>query len=501
MTGGPTFGQTRPVGRSVVRVGIVLCVAFGMLAATAGYWGVVVSDELVRRPDNPALIAARQNAVRGRIVDRDGRVLASNLFTTNGTPYRTYVDDTVSQVVGYAAGRFGTAGLERTYDAELTGLRSGDPRRDLLRKFDPDPADPQELRVSLSHALQREAIALLGEDRGAVVMLEPRTGDVVVLASRPTYDASALADPATSQATLEALQADPSQPLLPRATQGLYVPGSIMKIVTASAGLGSGAILPTTSYPEQPPAERDGLVISGFTVTDGHHPSTGSRALQLAEAIEASCNIYFALTGLETGSAAFDEYARRFGFYDPIPFDLPTSRSQLTNGGGELPGGFFDDVELANAAYGQGETLATPLQMALVAATIANDGVLPRPRLATAFTSEDGSVRRLDTGTLGRVIEADDARAIRTGMTDAVEGDLGRQFTSGAQVPGIEVAGKSGTAELGGSGEPHSWFIGFAPADAPAIAIAVLVEQGGRGGARAAPLAGDMLARYFGLEP
>jgi peptidoglycan glycosyltransferase len=498
VSGGATLGSSRrPIGRTIVGVGLMLSVAFGALAATAGYWQVVQSDQLVLRPDNPALIAARQNVVRGIIYDRSGTALVKNAKDKAGTPYRVYPDRSISQVVGYASSRYGTAGLERAYDAALTGLVSGDPRQDLLRKLDPDPTHPEDLTTSLSLALQRKAVSLLGKDRGAVVMLDPRTGEVLVLASTPTYDASAISNPATSKAAFAALQADPTKPLLPRATQGLYVPGSVFKIVTATAALGSGAITPATTYPQQPAAEKTGLLVDGYRVEDGHHPATGKTALDLTAATEVSCNIYYALAGLDTGGAALVDYAGRLGFGAPLPFDLPTATSQVTNGTGSMPGGFKDDVELANASYGQGETLATPLQMALVASTIANDGVLMRPHLVTSMKSQDGHVQQVQPSQIGRVIDVADARAIRTAMIQAVEGDLGRQFTTGAQVKGITVAGKSGTAQLGGSSEPHSWFIGFAPADAPQIAIAVLVEKGGRGGERAAPLAGDMLAAYF----
>lgn len=487
----------RSVGRTIVGVGLVLSLAFGTLAATAGYWQVVVSDELVQRPDNPSLVAARQNAVRGLIRDRDGEVLAGNEMGADGLPYRTYIDDTVSPVVGYASRRYGTVGLERAWDAQLTGLASGDPRRDLLRKFDPDPSDPEDLTVGLSLSLQRQAVKLLGRDRGAVVMIDARSGEVLVLASTPTYDASAIADPATSDEAFGALREDPAKPLLPRATQGLYVPGSVFKIVTAAAGLDSGAITPATTYPEQPQAEKDGLLVSGFRVRDGHHPRTGNRALDLTEATEVSCNIYYALTGLGAGGGALAATAGRFGFGSELPFELPTSVSQVTNGGGPLPGGFADDVELANAAYGQAETLATPLQMALVATTIANDGVLMAPHIVTSLTDGAGRVQRIEPSAVRRVLDVGAARAIRAAMTRAVEGDLGKAYTSGAKVPGVLTAGKSGTAELGGTGEPHSWFIGFAPADAPQVAIAVLVEKGGRGGERAAPVAGALMAAYF----
>ena len=147
------------------------------------------------------------------------------------------------------------------------------------------------------------------------------------------------------------------------------MPGSVFKIVTAVAGFGSGAVQRGTTYEQQPSAEQDGLLVNGFRIRDGHHPSTGDRALDFVEATEVSCNIWYALTGLATGGKDLVDYAARMGFGAPLPFDLPTAVSQVTNGAATQPGGFVDDVELANAAYGQAETFVTPLQMALVAST------------------------------------------------------------------------------------------------------------------------------------
>ena len=488
-------GAHRPLGPTTIHVAILLSVAFAILAGAAGYWGVVRSPELARSPDDAAVIAAARTVPRGRILDRDRTVLARNEADANGELFRVYISATVSQVVGYASRIYGRAGLERTYDAELTGL-AGDPLTDAFAKFGADRYDPKDLTLSLSYDLQKAAIAALGKQRGAVVMLDPRTGEVLALASTPTYAASRLANPETAAETFEALRDNPAQPLLPRATLGRYVPGSVFKIVTAIAGLGSGAVNPETTYPEQPKSERNGLVIEGFRVRDGHHPETGSEALDLVGATEVSCNLWYALTGLETGGDALVDYARRMGFGAPIPFDLPTAVSQVTNANGTDPGGFVDDVELANAAYGQAETFVTPLQMALVAATVANDGELMRPRLVTAMTGKNGT-RTVGPQSMGRVLSAADARSINEAMVQAVEGPLGRRFTSGATVRGITVAGKSGTAELGGSGEPHSWFIGFAPAEAPEVAIAVLVEQAGRGGDVAAPIAGQLMSHWL----
>ena len=201
-----------------------------------------------------------------------GPVLARNKADANGELYRVYAGPAISQVVGYASRQYGEAGLERAYDAELSGL-AGDPLTDAFAKFGTDRYDPKDLTLSISYDLQKAAVSALGKHRGAVVMLDPRTGEVLALASTPTYDASTIANPQTSQAAFAALQDDPAQPLLPRATLGRYVPGSVFKIVTAIAGLGSGAITPATTYTQQPGAEKNGLLVNGYRVRDGASPA------------------------------------------------------------------------------------------------------------------------------------------------------------------------------------------------------------------------------------
>ncbi len=484
-----------PVGATLGRVGLAVSIAFAAIAAGAGYWQVVRSSDLSSAPDDAAVIAAARRVVRGEIFDRDGTRLAWSERDRNGDPYRVYASDAWSGVIGYASRAFGTAGLERAYNAELTGVVAADPVFELVKKFRADPSDPQAITTTMVAALQAQAVRQLGSDRGAVVLMDPRTGEVLALVSTPAFDASAVANPATASATMPVLQADPASPLLPRATQGRYVPGSVFKVVTAIAALGSGAVAADTTFEEQPAAEADGLLVSGFRVRDGHHPATGARPLDFLGATEVSCNIWYALAGLRTGGDRLAEWSARLGFGQTLPFDLPTARSQLTNGGGSFGGGFADAVELANAAYGQAETLVTPLQMAMVASTVANDGVLMRPHLVRAFTGRAGT-RGVDPEVLSRVLPSSIAGQVAAAMDAAVNGKLGRAYTKGARVDGLHVWGKSGTAELGGEGEPNSWFIGFAGADRPEVAIAVVVEQGGRGSERAAPIAGAMFAAW-----
>lgn len=488
-------GRRIGIGAALGRVSIVLAFAFGSLALGAGYWQVIEAPNLSRAPDDAAVIAAARSVLRGEIFDRDGTRLAWNERDANGEPYRVYASNSLSGVIGYSSRQFGAAGLEAAWNAELSGVVSADPLRDMIRKFQVDPSDPQSLRTTLVLELQEAAVAALGRNRGAVVMLNPRNGEVLALASTPTFNASAVANPVTSAQTFDKLRTDDRSPLLPRATRGLYVPGSVFKIVTSIAALGSGAVSPQTTYADQPESEDTGWLIDGFRVRDGHHPATGSKPLDFAEAVEASCNIWFAQTGVRTGGDALAEFAGRLGFGAQIPFDLPTVPSQITNGDGPLGGGFSDRVELANAAYGQSETLSTPLQMALVAATVANDGVLMRPHLVLEATGKSG-VTTINPSVIQQVVAPGVAQEISAAMRLAVAGQIGQVFTAGANLRGLAVAGKSGTAELDAGQSPHSWFIGFAPVEDPQVAIAVLVERSGGGNVKASPIAGDLLRAW-----
>ena len=496
---GPRRSTPAPrIAGSLLRLSLALAVGYAALAGGLLYWQVMQARALTTDPLNPIVLAAARDAPRGTIYDSSGKVLADNL--PGATRQREYPYVVAAPVVGYRSNIFGTAGLENAFDAQLTGLGSLNEGDDLLRKFRAQSYDPADLHTSLDIDLQQAAADLLGDQHSAVVAIEPSTGRILALVSSPTYDPNRVVDPTHGRSYVASLQASSDSPLLNRSTQGLYVPGSVFKIVTATAGLASGAITPDTTYPDQPGEISTGFLVDGFRIHDFPRRVQTDHPLNFFEATEVSDNIWFAHAGLDTGPQNLLEWAARYGFGQRIPFELPTSPSQVTNGSGAF-GGFQDRVELANAAYGQAEVLVTPLQMALVAATIANHGIEMQPKLVDYLQTADGNVTNIGSQPLSQVCDSGTAAIIGQAMVQAVEGQYGKAFAGAAAVPGITTAGKSGTAQLGGSAAPHSWFIGYAPADAPKIAIAVIVEGGGAGAQRAVPMAGALMSRYLGVNP
>ncbi len=484
------------IGSGLLRVGLVICLAYALIAVGAGWLQVVQAGPLTLDPRNPLQLAAERSTPRGRILDARGVVVADNVRAQEGVRRRRYPHPAMAPITGYKSPTFGTAGLERTYDRQLAGLDQPGPGSELLRKFRSRPYDPSDLQLSVDVRFQELAARLLGDQRGAVVAIEPSTGRILALVSTPGYDPTRLVDPVTARGYLADLTLDQDAPLLDRATQGRYVPGSVFKLVTAAAGLESGAINADTTFPEQPTQSRSGFKLDGFRIRDAARDVQLDHPLDLFEALEVSSNIWFAHAGLATGAQALTEVAQRFGFGSAVDFDLPTASSQVDGGNGPLDG-FTDRVELANASYGQAEVLATPLQMALVAAGIANDGVLMAPMLVDRLISADGTVSATDPHAMGRVLTTQDAALLRDAMVQAVEGRFADRYAGGAKVSGVHTAGKSGTAQLGPGQTPHSWFVGFAPAEQPRIAIAVVVENAGSGSERAVPLGGRLMTAWL----
>ncbi len=507
------------IATNVRRLGLYLMLSFAVVSASIAWWQVIEAPNLAVRADNPEVIAARQSLPRGSIWDSEGRLLASS-EVIDGLSLRTYHDTAFTHVIGYASLRFGSTGVERAFEDLLVGQTDPNPIRDIVSDILDKQPTPRDLSLTIDQRLQDFAAAELGGDVGAVVALDPRTGAVLALVSTPTFDATPISGvPGPAQEAMDALRNDPAEPLLGRARQGLYVPGSIMKVFTAAAALDAGVIASGTTFPDQPQQEVDGFVVDGFTIREHDLGGIQPDLWALSEALQVSSNIYFAHVGLELGAESFLDYARRFGFCDPMAIGPPgralgVAPSYVTAPVDNDCGPFGGDVELASAAFGQGLTQVTPVQMAMLAAAIAGDGVMPQPWLVRDVrTHNEGTVMSdsvLQTfGSLGgtRVVSAQSAAETRGAMVDAVNADLGALFAGqgNIQLYGIGdhlSAGKTGTAQLGGEQAPHSWFIGFAPAEdgaTPEIAVAVLVERGGSGSGRAAPIGGRVMAEYLRL--
>jgi len=510
------------IATNVRRLAIYLVIAFAITSVALSWWQVVEAPALAARGDNPQVIAARRSALRGSIFDARGELLASSRVA-DGISRRTYADTAFTHVIGYASLRFGTTGVERAWDDILTGRADPNPLNDLVNDILARQPQPRDLTLTIDRRLQDFAAAQLGSNVGAVVAIDPSTGAILAMTSTPTFDATPISgDPAAAGDAMERISEGRDNPLVVRSRQGRYTPGSIMKVLTAAAALDTGAITPQTTYPDQPRQEREGFVVEGFRVVEHDLGSIQPALWPLSEALQVSSNIFFAHVGLEVGGETYLDVARRFGFCAPLWIGteargLPVAPSFITaeSEGDCTP--FQDRAELAQASFGQGRVNVTPVQMALLAATIANDGVMPQPYVVAdvrAHATDPGGgptdriIERYGGGGGERVVESEAARDVRSAMVDAVHAQLGQLYAGGANVanfgvPGVRTAGKTGTAELGGGRDPHSWFIGFADAEdgaTPTIAVAVIVESAGSGSGRAAPIGGAVMAEWLRLE-
>jgi peptidoglycan glycosyltransferase len=509
------------IATNVRRLAVYLVLAFASVSGALVWWQVLDAQTLATRQDNPQVIATRRSLPRGSIFDVQGRLLASSVVT-DGISRRTYTDPAFTHLIGYASLRFGATGVERAWDDLLTGRSDPNPLRDLLNDILARQPDPHDLTLTIDQRLQDFAAGQLGADLGAVVAIDPQTGAILAMVSNPSYDATGFSgDPVTAQAPFDAIAAAPDNPFLDRSRQGHYTPGSIMKVLTAAGALDAGAITPQTTFPDQPAEEVDGFVVSGFTIREHDLGNVTPALWDLSPALQVSSNIYFAHVGLELGAERYLDYARRFGFCQGLRIGtdgrgLPVDPSYVS---ARVPGGcapFQDQVELASAAFGQAAVSVTPLQMALMAATIANNGAVPQPFVVRDVRSHaatpasgptDDVLEEYGGGRGNQVISSQVAAQVRQAMIDAVSGPIGRLYAGPGDVArfgisGIQTAGKTGTAERGPGLRPHSWFIGFAPAQdgaLPSIAIAVIVEGGGTGTGHAAPIGGAIMAEWLKL--
>lgn len=484
--------------RQIRRVAAVMFLLFGALFVNLNYIQVVRARALAGNPLNRRQILREYEIERGLILagSGQGEPIAQSVATSDELEYlREYPDGPLwAPVTGYSSFLFGRAQLEERFNDELLGRVPPLITRNLADLLDGRDRPGDSLVTTLQPAVQRAARDALGARKGAVVALNPKTGAVLALWSYPSYDPNTLAshDVAATQAAWERLSADPDKALLNRATQELYPPGSTFKLVTAAAALEQG-ISPLAAFPD--PVQADLPQTTADIGNFGGGTCNGGRPITLSEALARSCNTTFAQLGLRLGASALVAQAERFGMNREWDFQLRYAPSRIPK---EL-----DPPATAQSAIGQRDVQVTPLQMAMIAGAIGNGGVLMTPRIvgliqdyASRPVREFPATRlAFDDGGSPQVMSPANARTLREMMVGVVSGGTGQ----GAAIPGVRVAGKTGTAQTAQGRAPTVWFVGFAPADDPRVAVAVVIENGGgvgneaTGGRLAAPIAKAVL--------
>ena len=481
--------------KQIRQVAIVLLIAFGALFIELNYIQIFAAERIAGNPANVRALLQEYSIKRGDIVTYDGVRVAHSKATHQKLKYvRTYPQgELYGQITGFYSILYGADRIENSYNDQLLGRNDTLSMQDIQDRFLGGGQQGNDIRLTINSKLQEAARTALGSNRGAIVAIEPHTGQIKALWSNPSFDPSPLSSHSGKKARdyYNSIKGDcPTSRMCNLATSYGYPPGSTFKIVTATAALDTGRYNPSSTFPDpaQLPLPQTPQTLTNFT----HTSCNGGTSIDFFKAVTISCDTTFAILGLRMPQEIYD-YAQRYGFNQPIPFDIPTQSSSYP----KIPS---DNKPFrAYGAIGQGNARATPLQMALVAATVANGGVEPRPQLVYQVIDPKGAiVRGYQPEDLGRVMSPGTAADLTQMMESVVQSEAGTG--TAARLPGVQVAGKTGTAQTGIQGKnPHTWFICFAPATDPKIALAVLVENGGTfgseatGGAVAAPIARQML--------
>ena len=484
------------------QLGVVATLLLASLIVGTTYWQAWATGDLSDRQDNAIQRVAQFTIERGPIYAANGAALAVNRRTrVDGRTYyfRRYPHGRLAaSVVGYSTLSRTRAGLERSLNTYLTASNASlstvvDRTLDRLAGR---TVKGNSLVLTLVPAAQRAAQEELEGRCGAVVALDPRNGKLLVMATSPTYDPNLLE---TQFAAIAHIRADCSSPapLLNRATAGLFTPGSSFKILTAAAALDTGTYRPESTFFDPGYCIEYGKHVSNFADQSG--PERFGR-VTFAQALQHSINAVFCEVGKELGAITILDYARRFGFYSLPPLETPSSErkpSGLYQDGEPFFPKLNSDVDPGRLAFGQERLAVTPLQMAMVTAAIANHGALMRPYVVARIQSPGGDViRRTKPKLLGEPIRPETAYELTQMMEAVVTGGTG----TAAQLPGIPVAGKTGTAETSVRGRSTTWFVAFAPVDDPTVAVAVVLEnQTSTGGATAAPIARTVMQALLSL--
>jgi peptidoglycan glycosyltransferase len=480
------------------RLFFVIVALFVALVGISTYW-LWDAPNLEAKRGNPSLLVRQLTIERGLIYASDGKtIFAKNRRVKKkgiGQPWylRVYPNhELVAHPVGYSTIERSRTGLESSLNDYLTGSNANldtifDNTLDKLRGLTQQGND---VVTTINAHAQRVAMQALAGKCGAAVAIEPSTGRVLALASQPSFDPNLVEDH-FNQILRTRATCGSASPLLDRATQGRFIPGSIFKVVTAAAALDSGRVKPSTTFVDRGYCIEYGKKVFNFADQSG--PEVFG-TVTFAEALQHSINAVFCEVGKELGPNLVLEYTQRFGFYEEPPIELPSQ--ELTPSGLYRNNRLFlpkdpNEVDPGRLAFGQERLQVTPLQMALVAAGVGNGGMVMRPTLVDRIVAPDGKViQRTSPKKWKEAISARSAAELTAMMRLVVESGTG----TAAQIPGVPVAGKTGTAETGRTGQNDTWFIAFAPADRPQVAVAVaLSNQSGTGGATAAPIAKQII--------
>lgn len=480
----------------VRRLSVVILALFITLMLAASYIQVIAAGDLNADARNVRTLYREYGTFRGPIlVDGDSVVWSEPV----DDPYnfqRTYADgELFGAVTGYYSIVFGRTGIESSENDVLSGSADSLFWTRLGNLISGETQRGASVELTLSAAVQQAAAEALGDNAGAVVALDPRTGEVLAMVTSPTFDPSTLAGHSTAEVNenYQALLAQEDGPLVNRAIAGdTYAPGSTFKLIVSAAALESGYDADSELYaPDELPLPDSTRVMTNY----GGSSCAADEKQTLADALRVSCNTAFANLGMSLGWNVIERKAEEFGWGEQLSIPLAVTPSRLPVNP--------DDAQTAMASIGQYDDRATPLQMAMVAAGIANDGVLMTPYLVdTVRDANLGVVEQTEPEELSTPMTRADANILTDMMVGVVESGSG----TAAAIPGVEVAGKTGTAETGTDDQPHAWFVGFAPADDPVVAVAVVLENGGSatgeitGGRLAAPIARAVMQAAIAAE-
>lgn len=455
------------INKRIIRVLVIVSFLFLSLVTYLLYFNMFQAEEVASNPYNKRQWEDEKFVKRGSIYDRDGEVLAETIINGDERIRKYPKGHLYSHIIGYYSKVYGKSLLEMSYDKELLG------HGDISISFN-ELRSGYDLNLTIDNDLQSYAYNQLNGRKGAIVALEPSTGKILAMVSYPDFDPSAAALEENWKYIVEREDA----PLLARATGGLYAPGSTYKIVTASTAFSAG-------YAEKAFEDDGAFELPGLKVENYGGKSYGE--LSLPRAFELSSNDVFCTLGYELGAENVMSSAEAFGVNKDIPMDLPTAKSRIEYKKMSNP-------DAALVSIGQGQLLMTPLHVAMMGGAIANGGEMMQPYVVDTITTASGvTLNETRPRVLHRAVSSVCAEYLKDLMVGVVERGTG----TGARISGISVAGKTGTAE-NETNRDHAWFVGFAPADNPQIAVAVLLEyDGGAGGSNAAPIARNIISKYL----